>query len=353
MKILFAGTSWQYPMYEPACRAALEKLGVDVIPFSLIPQSNNWLAKFEYKYSVCGPHLKRQQHKLLDQVTQHRPDVVLIWLGSCVFPQTLHLIKQVNDPLLVSYIHDDPFAHRFHQLSPSHHRWHWKTFIEGLAYYDLALFSKQQNVDEAYQFGAKKAGVLPQYFVPEIHFPHALTPEENLRFKCDIAFAGHFEPDDREQYIRSLVQAGLKVNLYADFSWENVDTSDLPSNFKKLPRANGNDYPKALTGADMCLCFMSKMNRDRYTTRCFEIPACGRLLIAERTTELRQIFKEDEEAYFFSSADELVEKVLWLKNHPTRRAEIAQAGMHRVYSGGHSVNNRMEYLLSLVNGIMA
>jgi spore maturation protein CgeB len=352
MKFLFAGTSWQHLMYEPACSAALERLGVDIIPFSLIPQSNNWLAKFEYKYSVYGPHLKRLQHKLLKQVIQYRPDVVLIWLGSCVFPQTLHLIKQVNNPLLVSYIHDDPFAHRFHRLSPSHHRWHWKAFIEGLVYYDLALFSKQQNADEAYQFGAQKTGVLPQYFVPEIHFPHVLTQQEEIKFKCDVAFAGHFEPDGREQCIRSLVKAGLKVNIYADFSWKKVNMSDLSPNFKQLPRASGNDYPKALAGADMCLCFMSKMNRDRYTTRCFEIPACGRLLIAERTAELSQMFKEDEEACFFSSTHELVEKVLWLKNHPTERNKIAQAGMRRVYSDGHSVNDRMKYLLSLVNELM-
>ncbi|MEC7294352.1 MAG: glycosyltransferase, partial [Planctomycetota bacterium] len=36
---------------------------------------------------------------------------------------------------------------------------------------------------------------------------------------------------------------------------------------------------------------------DRITTRTFEIPACGSLLVTERTDEIESVFSEDEVLY--------------------------------------------------------
>lgn len=40
------------------------------------------------------------------------------------------------------------------------------------------------------------------------------------------------------------------------------------------------------------------MNYDLQTTRTMEIPACGSLLMAERTIEHEELFKDEEEAVF-------------------------------------------------------
>jgi spore maturation protein CgeB len=52
------------------------------------------------------------------------------------------------------------------------------------------------------------------------------------------------------------------------------------------------------------------------THRCFEIPACGRLLLSGRTKDLQRTFKEDEEAVCFFSRTKLVEKGMWLRHQP-------------------------------------
>ena len=52
------------------------------------------------------------------------------------------------------------------------------------------------------------------------------------------------------------------------------------------------------------------------------------------------MFKEDEEACFFSSNEELVRKTRWLLEKPNARERIAQAGMQRVWAGGHDVKSR-------------
>jgi len=351
MKILLAGPTWPHEMYERACARALHGLGVEVVPFYLEPASRNLFSRVEFKYTLLGPSLRKLQQDLLAQVEISRPDVLLIWLGASVVPKTLQAIKQRANCILASYVHDDPFAHRVHRLSPAHHRWYWRAFLEGLPIYDLALFSKELNVDDAYRFGARKAAVLRQFFVPEVHRPRSLTAEERCRFACDVAFAGHYEPDRRVEYIRSLVEAGLKVNLYTGGLWERAYLDHMPPTFRRLARVGGEEYAKALVGAGMCLCFVSKINRDQYTTRCFEIPACGRLLLSERTEALLRLFEEDQEAVFFSTPEELTKKALWLRDHPQEIERIAQAGRRRLLTDGHSVYDRMRELLLLIENV--
>ena len=124
---------------------------------------------------------------------------------------------------------------------------------------------------------------------------------------------------------------------------------DIYDQLVPIVPAEGDAYGKALCGAKVCLCFLSKLNRDTYTRRCFEIPACGKVMLAERTDDLMQFFKEDEEACFFSSPEELVLKAQWLINSPDIRECIAQAGLRRIWADGHDVARRAKYFLSEVN----
>jgi len=110
----------------------------------------------------------------------------------------------------------------------------------------------------------------------------------------------------------------------------------------------GSEYAKALCGANVCLAFLSKLNRDTYTRRCFEIPACGRVMLAERTSDLLRMFIEDKEACFFSSTDELIIKAKWLIDNPAIALQIAQAGMRRVWVDGHDVKSRVEEFLCAI-----
>lgn len=108
------------------------------------------------------------------------------------------------------------------------------------------------------------------------------------------------------------------------------------------------EYAKAIRGARVALCFLSRLNRDTYTRRCFEIPACGTVLASERTRDLQRLFKEDEEAVLFSSPEELVRKVLGLKAETGRRKQIAEAGYRRVQRDGHGVDARMKGFIDLL-----
>jgi spore maturation protein CgeB len=105
-----------------------------------------------------------------------------------------------------------------------------------------------------------------------------------------------------------------------------------------------------LCGAKMALGLLSRLNRDTYTRRHFEIPACGALLLSERTGDLERMFKDGEEAVFFSSADELVERARELIGAAEKRAGIQENGRRRVWQDGHDVVSRMRELVELLRG---
>jgi len=109
------------------------------------------------------------------------------------------------------------------------------------------------------------------------------------------------------------------------------------------------DYAKAIGGAKVALGFLCKENRDDYTQRTFEIPACGGLLLAERTARHQAFYVEGEEAEFFdaTSPDELINKVRQLLSDDARRERIRQAGMAILRRQSQTYEHRMKWLIDL------
>lgn len=248
----------------------------------------------------------------------------------------------------ISYNNDDPFGPRAHGNVPWHHHWLWFWYLRCLPHFDRNFFYRRMNCEEAVVHGARHAEVLMPYFLPWQDRPVELALADQDRFTADVVFVGHYEPDGREHSIRTLVDAGIQLKIWGGHYWSRKALGDLYDHLQPIVPAEGDDYAKALCGAKVCLAFLSKLNRDTYTRRCFEIPACGRVMLAERTEDLLRLFKEDEEACFFSSNKELVEKTRWLLGNPHIRERIAQAGMRRVWADEHDVISRAKsFLISL------
>ncbi len=347
MKIMFAG-AFQYGMYEEACARVLERLGVSVERFSWSPYFSGLWGRAQSKYVFYGPAIYRLNRDLLARALEFRPEVLLIWRGTHILPRTLRAIRARTGAFLVSYNNDDPFGPQVHGKVPFHHHRLWKYYLKTVPDYDLHFVYRELNVPEIKAAGAREALVLLPYFVPEIHHPVTLTEEEKAKYCCEAVFVGHYEPDGRIEYLRALITAGIHVKLFGSQTWNTETLGSLLPYFGQVQPAIGLEYAKALCGAQMCLCFLSRLNRDTYTRRCFEIPACGGLLVSERTADLQELFREDEEAIYFSSPEELVEKVLWLREHPERGREMAQAGHRRALADHHSVDDRMRQMVDLV-----
>lgn len=339
MKLLLAGDFNHY-FYEEACAKAFERLGIDVVRFSWGNHFKSFKGRLQFRV-MLGPALWILNRDLRRKAEITQPDVILVWRGNPVFPSTLTRLKRKTDALLASYHNDNPFG-----LTAG--RRTWALFMHGIPLYDLHFVYRHSNINQFSSAGAKEIHMLRSYFLPELHRPVTLTNEEERRFRCEAVFAGHYEPDGRVKYLAALNQAGIHLRLFGG-TWETKQTLGcLPESFWPVIDVRGEAYVKALCGADMALNFLSQINQDTYTRRCFEIPACGRLLLSQRTDDLLSMFQEDEEAVFFSSSEELVTKALALKANPKRLRAITRAGYERVIRDRHDVYSRMEDVLQIL-----
>jgi spore maturation protein CgeB len=111
----------------------------------------------------------------------------------------------------------------------------------------------------------------------------------------------------------------------------------------------GPAYAMANSCFKICLALLQeRMGRassgDQITSRTFHIPACGGLLLHERTRDLLTIFTEDENCVCFGHVDELAAKVDTLLADDPRRRAIAQRGRELVESA-HSWDHRARTIL--------
>jgi glycosyltransferase involved in cell wall biosynthesis len=346
LRILLAGVGRSFN-YEEAFAEALSRHGAVVHRFSWDRFLRGALGRMQEKWALPGASLPLLNRALLAAAVELQPDVVFVWRGTMIRRNTLERIRARTGALLVSYNNDDPFSWR-HANIAAYHRVMWRHYIRAIPDYDIHFVFRHLNVQELRDAGAREVHVLKPYYIPSLHRPLTLTPAEEARYRSQAVFVGHYEPDGREHLVRSLMDAGVAVKVFGSPAWSR----HLPGNPPVVP-LDGLDYARALNAADIGLCFLSRLNRDSYTIRCFEIPACETVLLSTRTTDLQNMFREDVEAVYFSTPEELVVKARWLLADDERRQAIARAGRARLLRDGHSVDDRAAEWLGVVNAARA
>ncbi|MFO1190738.1 MAG: glycosyltransferase [Rhodoferax sp.] len=357
MKVLVAG-DWHSELHEEVVAAALRRLGhaVDELRwcrfFEDAPGSGSPLARLarraQNKYLV-GPVLARVNRQLQQQALAFQPDVVFIYRGTHIRAATLRALKRaLPQCVLVGYNNDDPF-------SPEHPRYLWRHFLAAVPHYDLVLAYRHVNIDEYRRAGAQRVALLRSWYVPQRNYPAVLTPAEQAMFDTDVVFVGHYEADQRLDFLEEVVRQGFRLRLFGPgYDWDPVlRQSAVLRHLVPVRLVWGEEYNRALCGARIALCFFSKLNRDTYTRRCFEIPASGSLLLSEHSDDLAGLYREGVEADFFRSRDEMIAKIRHYLGAPQRRDAVAAAGRARVQADGHDVDSRMRQVLQWADAIRA
>lgn len=336
LKILVAG-SFKYDFYDEACASALERLGCDVVRFAWQKYYGKGLSSKVQQRWLAGPGIWRLNRDLFRIAEETKPEIVFITRGVPLWPGTLIRIKERTGALIISNNNDDPFgADTGKRL--------WKHFVDAIPFYDLHFVFREVNIKEYVARGAKKVKVLLPYYVPDLHYPIALTDAELQKYECDIAFVGHAKDDVRMNYLEVLAKEGYTLRIYG-WHWERMYSKYNWLRAVHFPPVWDKDYTSAIRAAKIALVFFTRGNRDTYTSRSFEITAIGTCMLSERTADIKQLFREDIEAVYFSSPRELIEKANWLLNRKDIRDKIAAAGLARLKEIGGSVNDRMKEVL--------
>jgi spore maturation protein CgeB len=349
MKIIIAGY-WGWHHYEESFSMALERLGHKVLPFKTSIYFNGKLGRLQEIIPFNGPAVKKMNADLINLIEEEKPDLFFAWRCTHLKSSTIRKINNKNI-ISVSYNNDDPFGILHNIKLPWHHKFLWRMYLDNLQYLNLNFFYRKNNILDSKLYKANNPSLMLPAFIPWKDFPIELKPEELVKYKCDVVFVGHYEKDNRVNYLKKIVKAGYKVKLYGGPYWTRQILGELFDYFAPIRSVYNAEYTKALCGAEICLVFLSKINRDTYTRRCFEIPASGKLMLAERTDDLMNMFKEDIEACFFSNEKELIEKINWLMSDKSIRLRIAEAGRLRVLNDKHDIINRASEFIDNVNSI--
>jgi len=355
MRILVAG-DWHSEVHEEGVYQAYKKIGHEVFRFSwhqyfqfeaasspFVSKIKSFWRKFQDKF-IAGPIVRKVNRDFVKTVNECNPDVISLYRGTHITKGTLRSIKKSHpSTCVICHNEDDPFTE-------GHPYWLWRHFLASIPEYDLVLAHRLRNVQQYKQIGAKNVQFLRSWYAPERNHPVTISADDRKRFECDVVFVGHYERDGRVEILEEIVKSGFKLRLFGPGKyWDPVlRESSWLRYLVPVQMVWGENYNMALCGAKAALCFLSKLNRDTYTRRCFEIPATGTLMLSEYTADLATMLKEGEEADYFRSKEELLAKLSLYLRDDGRRRRVAEAGRQRIIADGHDVVSRMKQVIGWV-----
>lgn len=346
MKLLIVG-DWHSDLHETELSHSFRRLGHTVtefgwskyfkqnqkVRFSLFRSVSK---RFQNKY-IFGPLVHKLNNDFLMAALEERFDMIFLYRGTHIWYQSLVSVKGKHpNTLIVSYNNDDAF-------SPMQPKYLWRHFKRCLSICDIGLAYRHINILDYRQAGAKKVDLLRSWYVPDRNFPVDLNCHDLERYKTDIVFVGHYENDLRIECLEAIIKAGYSLRIFGpEEGWKQAKKiSPILNSTPDVKPVWGSEYNKALNGAKIALCFFSKLNRDSYTRRCFEIPATNTLMMSEYSDDLAELFEPDKEACFFRDKDELISKLETYVNDDTKRKEVSFNGYKKVMRSGHDIDSRI------------
>ncbi|MCX6854909.1 MAG: glycosyltransferase [Verrucomicrobia bacterium] len=337
---------------------ALERLGYEARGVNTVApwRQAGWLQRQVQRRLSRGSVVDEINEAVLAAAREFRPDIVWADKQEFLRAETLEAIKKLGARCL----HFTPDPYFFLDWKQT------RLMNEAMSCFDALVYCKVYEVAN-YESLGKPVFYMPLGYCDETHRP---MPSSDPQWNCAVGFLGGWEPR-RETLLSAVAASGVDLKVrggYWDFlsdgKWtlrRHIILNQLAGKDHFKFRRNtvvadaylggevyGDDYARALSGARIGLGFLRKVCPDQHTTRTFEIPACGSMLLSDRTQECQEFFAEGREAEYFDSPEELVDKVKFYTTHEEARAQIAAAGRQRCVDGRYSYLERMRDAMAWV-----
>lgn len=271
------------------------------------------------------------------KIEEERPDVIWVFKGMEIFPETLKWAKDRNIKL-VNYNPDNPFIFSGKGSGNSN-------ITESIGLFDLHF---------TYNLDVKKK-LEERYKILVSLLPFGFEVDDTLYNDCrqqgevqKICFLGN--PDDgRAAFIKQMADGGLQFDVYGN----NWDKYLLHANVNVFQPVYGEEFWKTLFKYRVQLNLMRKHNPDSHNMRTFEIPGIGGIMLAPATKEHFLFFEDNKEAFFFSNVDDAIEKAKYLLNLPVSEANTIRMCAHnRSLASGYSYYDRAKFVYETLSSLL-
>ena len=225
------------------------------------------------------------------KITAFQPQVLFVYKGVFVLPETLNFAKQHNCKLVLFYP-DVSFTA------------HGPNIPNAIPLYDLVFTTKTFGIkDMSAKYGIKHTFFIPHGFDPEIHRKLAVDAASLAIFGCDVSFIGTWSPKKEKllSYLKENIP-GLDLKIWGG-QWEKATSTSIKKAIEGKSVV-GDLYAMAIQCSSINLGILSEQvsgasSGDKITSRTFHIPGAAGFMLHERNEESVLYYKENEEAAFF------------------------------------------------------
>lgn len=296
------------------------------------------ISGFQHHFNF-GPGLFFLNQKIRKAFSNKNYDIVLVDNKPYLSKKTLHFLRTKNPLLKIANIlTDDPFG----RFSKS-----WPLLKRTIPFYDIFFVQRKINIEELKSKGAKRVELCYRSFDPLYNRPVILNETDFDKYHTPVGFVGTYE-NIRASYVAHLIQNNIPVSVTGN-DWPNGEYWDIIKPFYRGPSVYDEEYIKTINGMDIALHFLRHSNRDEQDSRTFEIPSCKIFMLAEHSELHLQLFKENEEAVFFKSKEELLDKVKYYLAAKEVRERVALNGYQRCLNSGYDHQSRIKNVLQTLN----
>lgn len=288
--------------------------------------------KVLYKAGLSLFH-KNLNKELIHYVDQLNPDVIWVFKGMDVLPETLQYFKRKNI-FLVNYNPDNPFI--FTGAGSGN-----KNVTRSIGLYDLHFTYNYEVRDRVISEYKLPAEILPFGFDVSDELYAACVEETEVLKTCFIG-----NPDkERAAFINELAKE-LPIDVYGN-EWDKFVNS---KNITVHPPKYEEEAWKILRKYRVQLNLMRIHNLDSHNMRTFEVTGIGGIMLAPATKEHHIYFKEGEEAFFFKDVNDCTERIKYILGLSKEESDrIRQNARNAAIMNGYTYKNRSAYVIDTIN----
>lgn len=278
--------------------------------------------------------IKSYNKAILFRYNLVKPDIVLIYKGAFVYPETVMYMKQ--NTKVVCFYPDVSFH--------THGSYLQKT----LPLYEKVFTTKTFGIkDMKEQLGQKNGVFVPHGFDPDIHRKINISEQLRKQFSCDASFIGTWSPH-KEEYLTYVVQKLPQLNLKIwGGQWDKAGNMLKP--YIQNTEILGDFYAMAIQCSKINIALLSEKVKgasygDKITSRTFHIPASGGFMLHQDSEEIGNYYDLEKEISVFTSKENLVFKISYFLQDSQKRLTVSDAGYLRA-TEDHSLINRAHLVM--------